>query len=191
MTAIRADATPDPRALFYADGLYYSPCLSSSLSDQSYAVFRWDDGKGLETTGADGERLGETLISRQILRTQLESLGYTEGASNFFLGDTAGTLKVTKLAKWKTTAQMVAIGVLFGTGIFEHMYLERVVGMDRAVVQAIFEGGDDPANLRLIDMAAQVTWWVGVGLLWIAAVLTLVTGLDYFRKAIPHLRDEP
>ena len=108
-----------------------------------------------------------------------------------FLGDTAGTLKVTKLAKWKTTAQMVAIGVLFGTGIFEHMYLERVVGMDRAVVQAIFEGGDDPANLRLIDMAAQVTWWVGVGLLWIAAVLTLVTGLDYFRKAIPHLRDEP
>ena len=35
-----------------------------------------------------------------------------------FLGDTAGTLKVTSLAKWKTTAQMVAIGVLFGTGIF-------------------------------------------------------------------------
>ena len=30
-----------------------------------------------------------------------------------YLGDTAGTLKVTKLAKWKTTAQMVAIAVLF------------------------------------------------------------------------------
>ena len=29
-----------------------------------------------------------------------------------FLGDTAGTLKVTQLAKWKTTAQMVAIAVL-------------------------------------------------------------------------------
>ena len=26
-----------------------------------------------------------------------------------FLGDTAGTLKVTKLAKWKTTAQMIAM----------------------------------------------------------------------------------
>ena len=35
-----------------------------------------------------------------------------------FLGDTAGTLKVTKLAKWKTTAQMVAIAVLFSRGIF-------------------------------------------------------------------------
>ncbi|AJE49009.1 CDP-diacylglycerol--glycerol-3-phosphate 3-phosphatidyltransferase [Celeribacter indicus] len=33
-----------------------------------------------------------------------------------YLGDTAGTLKVTKLAKWKTTAQMVAIAVLFAYG---------------------------------------------------------------------------
>ncbi len=30
-----------------------------------------------------------------------------------YLGDTAGTLKVTKLAKWKTTFQMVAIATLF------------------------------------------------------------------------------
>ena len=37
-----------------------------------------------------------------------------------FLGDVAGTLKVTKLAKWKTTAQMVAIAVLFAQGVFEH-----------------------------------------------------------------------
>ncbi len=35
-----------------------------------------------------------------------------------FLGDKARLLKVTKLAKWKTTAQMVAIAVLFlGTGL--------------------------------------------------------------------------
>ncbi len=35
-----------------------------------------------------------------------------------FLGVKAGLLKVTKLAKWKTTAQMVAIAVLFlGTGL--------------------------------------------------------------------------
>jgi CDP-diacylglycerol--glycerol-3-phosphate 3-phosphatidyltransferase len=33
-----------------------------------------------------------------------------------FLGDTAGTLKVTKLAKWKTTFQMVSIAVLFAYG---------------------------------------------------------------------------
>ena len=33
-----------------------------------------------------------------------------------FLGDTAGTLKVTKLAKWKTTAQMTSIAILLGYG---------------------------------------------------------------------------
>ena len=44
-------------------------------------------------------------------------------------------------------------------------------------------------GLRLIDQAARWTWWIGVGLLWIAAALTLVTGLDYFRKALPHLKD--
>lgn len=107
-----------------------------------------------------------------------------------FLGDTAGTLKVTKLAKWKTTAQMVAIGVLFGTGIFQHMLIERTVGMDAAVISGILEGGDDPLNLRLIQNAYWLTWWVGVGLLWIAGALTLMTGFDYFRKAIPHLKDE-
>lgn len=107
-----------------------------------------------------------------------------------FLGDTAGTLKVTRLAKWKTTAQMVAIGVLFGTGIFQHMFIERTFGMDAATVTAIFEGGDDPLNLRLIQQAHWLTWWIGVGLLWIAAALTLITGFDYFRKSLPHLKDE-
>lgn len=107
-----------------------------------------------------------------------------------FLGDTAGTLKVTKLAKWKTTAQMVAIAVLFATGIFQHMLIERTVGMDAAVVAEIFEGGDDPLDLRLIQQAYWLTWWIGVALLWIAAALTLVTGFDYFRKSLPYLKDE-
>ena len=107
-----------------------------------------------------------------------------------FLGDTAGTLKVTKLAKWKTTAQMVSIGVLFAMGIFEHMLLERTIGMDNSVVAEIFGGGDDPLGLRAIYAAYWVAWWAGVGLLWVAALLTLITGLDYFRKSLPYLKDE-
>ena len=39
-----------------------------------------------------------------------------------FLGETAGTLKVTRIAKWKTTAQMIAIAMLFSAGLFEHYY---------------------------------------------------------------------
>lgn len=107
-----------------------------------------------------------------------------------FLGDTAGTLAVTNLAKWKTTAQMVSIAVLFGTGIFGHMLIDRTTGMDPTVFETIMDGGDDPLNLRLINTAAWFTWWAGVCLLWLAAILTLVTGLDYFRKAIPYLKDD-
>ena len=46
-----------------------------------------------------------------------------------FLGDTAGTLKVTQLAKWKTTLQMVAIAVLFSQGVFEHYFGMSIWGM--------------------------------------------------------------
>jgi CDP-diacylglycerol---glycerol-3-phosphate 3-phosphatidyltransferase len=106
-----------------------------------------------------------------------------------YLGDTAGTLKVTSLAKWKTTAQMVAIGVLFGTGIFKHMLIERTIGMDAMVIGEILAGGQDPLNLRIIQQTYWLTWWIGVALLWVAAALTLVTGLDYFQKSIPHLKD--
>ncbi len=106
-----------------------------------------------------------------------------------FLGDTAGTLKVTKLAKWKTTAQMVAIAVLFATGIFQHMWIERTVGMDRTILADILAGGDDPVGVRMIRDAYWYTWWIGVGLLWAAAILTILTGWDYLRKSMPYLKE--
>ncbi len=108
-----------------------------------------------------------------------------------FLGDTAGTLKVTKLAKWKTTAQMIAIAVLFAQGVFEHYLVMWTFGMDDGTVSGILNGKeDDPLGLRLIYDGYLYSWTVGIILLWVAAALTLVTGLDYFRKALPHLRDE-
>lgn len=108
-----------------------------------------------------------------------------------FLGDTAGLLKVTNLAKWKTTAQMVAIAVLFATGLFEHEFLDRTTGMDAATLDAIMAGQmDDPLGLVWYSEAANVTFLVGTILLAIAAVLTLVTGFDYLRKAMPFLRED-
>ena len=107
-----------------------------------------------------------------------------------FLGDTAGTLRVTNLAKWKTTAQMVALAVLFATGVFQYNVLERTVGMDPAMVQAIFAGEiSDELGLIWNAQAASVTWYAGTVLLWVAAALTAITGFDYFRKALPFLRD--
>lgn len=107
-----------------------------------------------------------------------------------FLGDTAGTLKVTKLAKWKTTAQMVAIAVLFATGLFEHNILNRTQGMDVQMVDDIFEGRvADEVGLVWNFYAREATWWTGVILLWFAATLTLLSGFDYFRKSVPYLKD--
>ena len=57
-----------------------------------------------------------------------------------FLGDTAGTLKVTALAKWKTTAQMIAIAVLFSQGIFEHFLVISLTGMEQETINGVFAG---------------------------------------------------
>jgi CDP-diacylglycerol--glycerol-3-phosphate 3-phosphatidyltransferase len=107
-----------------------------------------------------------------------------------FLGDTAGTLRVTKLAKWKTTAQMIAIAVLFSQGMFEHYVGMSTIGMDGEIISNVLNGQEDDAHGLIWKVDAMV--WsgrIGMLLLWIAAILTFVTGLDYFAKARPFLRD--
>ncbi|MBB5516909.1 CDP-diacylglycerol--glycerol-3-phosphate 3-phosphatidyltransferase [Rubricella aquisinus] len=76
-----------------------------------------------------------------------------------FLGEVK--LDVTQLAKWKTTAQMVALSVLLGAS-------------------ALDAGGSDLAGMVMGG---------GLALLWLAAVLTAVTGWDYFAKALPVLTE--
>lgn len=106
-----------------------------------------------------------------------------------FLGETAGTLKVTTLAKWKTTLQMIAIATLFSQGIFEHYFGMWSWGMDHDMITDVLEGRT-PDELGLQTMLTGAIWSgrLGLVLLWIAAGLTLLTGIDYFRKAIPHLK---
>jgi len=67
-------------------------------------------------------------------------------------------LPVSRLAKWKTTIQMVAIGVL-------------IVGN---------------AGPAFVPVKA-----IGGTLLWLAAILTLITGYDYLRAGLPHLSRTP
>ncbi len=86
-----------------------------------------------------------------------------------YLGDVAGTLKVTNLAKWKTTVQMVAIAVLFSQGVFEHYQI--TTPHDWIATGMVWSGR------------------IGLALLWLAAALTAITGWDYFRKALPHLKE--
>lgn len=108
-----------------------------------------------------------------------------------FLGDTAGTLKVTNLAKWKTTLQMIAIAVLFAQGVFEHYLGMSIYGMDQALFNDILAGREeDVLGLRWKHTGMIWAGNTGLILLWIAAALTLLTGWDYFRKAAPHLKDD-
>ena len=108
-----------------------------------------------------------------------------------FLGATAGTLKVTKLAKWKTTAQMVAIAVLFlGTGL-EHLEgIARRGLTPEQYASLVSQGLADPIRSCGPRGCSSYATMVGLTLIWIAAILTFLTGWDYFRKALPFLKDE-
>lgn len=85
-----------------------------------------------------------------------------------FLGPDAHRLKVTRLAKWKTTAQMVAITLLF---------------------LSLALGGHGGHGESTATAAATVTAQMGLATFWIAALLTAATGWDYFRKALPFLAE--
>ena len=107
-----------------------------------------------------------------------------------YLGDTAGTLKVTGLAKWKTTFQMLAIAVLFAQGIFEHYLTMSTWGMDAQMISQMLNGEiEDTQGLGWKLAGMEWTGWIGMSLLWVAAALTAVTGFDYWRKAMPYLKD--
>lgn len=93
-----------------------------------------------------------------------------------FLGADSGKLAVTKLAKWKTTAQMIAIAVMFlGTGLdyIEHGRAPQVGATGL------------PTGFSWASLANHT----GLALIWIAAVLTAITGWDYFAKSLPYLKD--
>lgn len=77
------------------------------------------------------------------------------GLREFLAGMNARGLPVTALAKWKTTIQMLAIGFLI---------------MGETGTRAL--GGDVPVTE------------IGVAGMWIAAVLTLVTGWSYLREGV-------
>lgn len=76
-----------------------------------------------------------------------------------YLAEIRVGLPVTKLAKWKTGVQMVALGLLLA--------------------------GNEGAKLVWLGWVPMD--WIGATLLWTAAVLTLVTGWDYLNAGLRHV----
>ena len=112
------------------------------------------------------------------------------GGLREYLGAKAGLLKVTKLAKWKTSAQMLAIAVLFlGTGL-EHM--EGIARQGKTIEEyatLVAQGLADPIRSCGMRGCSSYATWAGLALVWFAAALTAITGWDYFRKSLPQLKD--
>jgi cardiolipin synthase len=76
-----------------------------------------------------------------------------------YLAEIRVGLPVTKLAKWKTGVQMVALGLLLLSG----------------------------PGAALIGLGWLPMGWIGGTLLWMAAVLTLITGWDYLNAGLRHV----
>ncbi|MBA70060.1 MAG: CDP-diacylglycerol--glycerol-3-phosphate 3-phosphatidyltransferase [Rhizobiales bacterium] len=68
------------------------------------------------------------------------------------------SVPVTKIAKWKTTVQMLAIAFLLA----------------------------GPAGDKVLPYTTEA----GITLLWIAAIVTIYTGYDYFRAGLRHVINE-
>jgi cardiolipin synthase (CMP-forming) len=83
-----------------------------------------------------------------------------------YLAELRVSVPVTQLAKWKTAVQLVAIGFLLAGS-----------------------AGDDVTSALLAHKNTVITQ-VGIGLLWLSALVTLYTGWDYFRAGVRHLIDE-
>jgi CDP-diacylglycerol--glycerol-3-phosphate 3-phosphatidyltransferase len=105
-----------------------------------------------------------------------------------FVGNNSIDLKVTVLAKWKTTSQMLSIALLFAQGVVEHYALKFSSRKDGNSIGISQSSKTDQSTKLDFDFL----YWLenfGLVMLWIAAILTLITGFEYFKKAVPILRE--
>ena len=85
-----------------------------------------------------------------------------------FLAEVRVGVPVSRLAKWKTTMQMVALAFLIAGPAGDMLFSGvQVMGGEMGVIS-----------------------YIGLLLLWISALVTLYTGYDYFRGGIRHIMSE-
>jgi cardiolipin synthase len=111
---------------------------------------------------ADGTIMGWSLwaaiviLCREILVSGLRE----------YLAELRVSVPVTRLAKWKTTVQLIALGFLLA-GQAGDAFMADITGVTTPVIT-----------------------YFGLMLLWISATVTLYTGYDYFRAGVRHLIEE-
>ena len=116
-----------------ADKLLVATCLLLLAADTDRTIAGWSLWAAI------------IILCREILVSGLRE----------YLAELKVSVPVTRIAKWKTTVQMVAIGFLLA----------------------------GPAGDKILPFTTQM----GIMLLWIAAIITLYTGYDYFRAGLKHM----
>ncbi|RAI35648.1 CDP-diacylglycerol--glycerol-3-phosphate 3-phosphatidyltransferase [Rhodoplanes serenus] len=125
-----------------ADKLLVSACLLMLAADRT--IYGWSIWAAI------------IILCREILVSGLRE----------YLAELQVSVPVTRLAKWKTSVQLVAIGVLLAG-----------------------DAGDNLVSTSVYLGFPFVTF-TGLTLLWVSALLTLYTGYDYFRAGLHHLIEE-
>jgi CDP-diacylglycerol--glycerol-3-phosphate 3-phosphatidyltransferase/cardiolipin synthase len=85
-----------------------------------------------------------------------------------YLGGIQVSVPVSRLAKWKTAFQLIALGALIAGGALH---------------------GQPCQTLEAGCMTFAESWMHVIGLttLWAAAILTCITGWDYLRVGLKHM----
>ncbi|MEZ5791274.1 MAG: CDP-diacylglycerol--glycerol-3-phosphate 3-phosphatidyltransferase [Nitratireductor sp.] len=116
-----------------ADKLLVSTCLLLLAADTDRTIAGWSLWAAI------------IILCREILVSGLRE----------YLAELKVSVPVTRIAKWKTTVQMIAIGLLLA----------------------------GPAGDKVLPYTTEL----GIGMLWLAAIITLYTGYDYFRAGLKHV----
>jgi cardiolipin synthase (CMP-forming) len=119
-----------------ADKLLVATCLLLMAADTEKTIAGWSLWAAI------------IILCREILVSGLRE----------YLAALKVSVPVTRIAKWKTTVQMLALGFLLAGS-----------------------AGD-----KILPHTTQI----GITLLWIAAILTMYTGYDYFRAGLKHIADD-
>lgn len=118
-----------------ADKLLVATCLLLLAADTDKTIAGWSLWAAI------------IILCREILVSGLRE----------YLAELKVSVPVTRIAKWKTTLQMVAVAFLLA----------------------------GPAGDKIFPYTTQS----GIVLLWIAALITLYTGYDYFRAGLKHVME--
>jgi CDP-diacylglycerol---glycerol-3-phosphate 3-phosphatidyltransferase len=116
-----------------ADKLLVATCLLLLAADTDRTIAGWSLWAAI------------IILCREILVSGLRE----------YLAELKVSVPVTRIAKYKTALQMIAIGFLLA----------------------------GPAGDEILPHTTQI----GIALLWIAALITLYTGYDYFRAGLKHV----